>query len=95
MNATDPILTRRGLLRGSLALAALALFTPGVFAEQLARTPAASPGVPRHALPRLGTLWGRSTKALIRQVGGREGPAGPWASRRVLRAAFGGIQSGR
>ena len=44
MNATDPILTRRGLLRGSLALGALALFTPGVFAEQLARTPRLTEG---------------------------------------------------
>src|SRR5438874_6518156 len=44
MNATDPILTRRGLLRGSLALGALALFTPGVFAEELARTPRLTEG---------------------------------------------------
>src|SRR6267142_7004471 len=44
MNATDPILTRRGLLRGSLALGAMALFTPGVFAEQLARTPRMTEG---------------------------------------------------
>ena len=44
MNATDPILTRRGLLRGSLALGAMALFTPGVFAEQLARTPRLTEG---------------------------------------------------
>jgi len=44
MNATDPILTRRGLLRGSLALGALALFSPGAFAEQLARTPRLTEG---------------------------------------------------
>src|SRR5438876_8586584 len=44
MNPTDPILTRRGLLRGSLALGALAFFTPGVFAEQLARTPRMTEG---------------------------------------------------
>jgi len=44
MNSTDPILSRRGLLRGSLALGAMALFTPGVFAEQLARTPRLTEG---------------------------------------------------
>jgi protocatechuate 3,4-dioxygenase beta subunit len=37
-------LTRRGLLRGGLALGAMAYFTPGVFAEQLARTPRLTEG---------------------------------------------------
>src|SRR5438477_10385727 len=44
MNWIDPLLTRRGVLRGGLALGALALFTPGVFAEQLARTPRLTEG---------------------------------------------------
>src|SRR6476646_9902797 len=40
----EPILTRRGLLRGGLALGAAALFTPGAFAEELARTPRTTEG---------------------------------------------------
>jgi protocatechuate 3,4-dioxygenase, beta subunit len=40
----DPILTRRGLLRGGLALGAAAFFTPGAFAEELARTPRTTEG---------------------------------------------------
>src|SRR2546427_10690202 len=44
MEPIDPILTRRGLLRGGLALGALAFFSPGVFAEQLARTPRLTEG---------------------------------------------------
>src|SRR4051794_9177121 len=44
MQSTDPILTRRGLLRGGIALGAMAFFTPGVFAEQLARTPRLTEG---------------------------------------------------
>jgi protocatechuate 3,4-dioxygenase beta subunit len=44
MKSLDPILSRRGWLRGALALGGLALFTPGVFAEQLARTPPLTEG---------------------------------------------------
>jgi protocatechuate 3,4-dioxygenase beta subunit len=44
MMSTDSFLTRRGLLRGGLALGALALFRPGVFAEELARTPRLTEG---------------------------------------------------
>ena len=33
------LISRRGMLAGGLALGAVSLFTPGVFAEQLARTP--------------------------------------------------------
>jgi protocatechuate 3,4-dioxygenase beta subunit len=44
MNLFDPFLTRRGLLRGGLALGATALFTPGVLAEELARTPRLTEG---------------------------------------------------
>jgi protocatechuate 3,4-dioxygenase beta subunit len=40
----DSFVTRRNLLRGGLALGAIALFTPGVFAEQLDRTPAMTEG---------------------------------------------------
>jgi protocatechuate 3,4-dioxygenase beta subunit len=40
----DSFLTRRGLLRGGLALGTAALFTPGVFAEELARTPRLTEG---------------------------------------------------
>jgi protocatechuate 3,4-dioxygenase beta subunit len=43
----DPFLhpqTRRGFLRGGLALGALALATPGLFAEELARTPPMTEG---------------------------------------------------
>ena len=44
MNLTDPLLTRRGLLRGGLAVGAAAFFVPGAFAEQLARTPRLTEG---------------------------------------------------
>jgi protocatechuate 3,4-dioxygenase beta subunit len=44
MHPIDPFLTRRGLLRGGLALGAAAFFTPGVFAEELARTPRLTEG---------------------------------------------------
>src|SRR2546423_574235 len=39
MNGSNSAFSRRRLLTGGLALGALSLFTPGVFAEQLARTP--------------------------------------------------------
>src|SRR5260370_22425308 len=44
MSFSDPILTRRSLLRGGIALGAMTFFTPGVFAEQLARTPRLTEG---------------------------------------------------
>src|SRR6476646_464826 len=44
MNSTDLLVTRRGLLRGGLALGAAAWFVPGVFAEELARTPRMTEG---------------------------------------------------
>jgi protocatechuate 3,4-dioxygenase beta subunit len=44
MKPLDSLLNRRGLLRGGLALGAMALFAPGAFAEQLARTPALTEG---------------------------------------------------
>jgi protocatechuate 3,4-dioxygenase beta subunit len=44
MNPIDPFLTRRGLLRGGLALGATAFFTSGAFAEELARTPRLTEG---------------------------------------------------
>jgi protocatechuate 3,4-dioxygenase, beta subunit len=44
MNPTDPLLSRRGLLRGGLALGAAAFLTPGAFAEQLLRTPPMTEG---------------------------------------------------
>src|SRR4051794_21301639 len=40
----DSFVTRRNLLRGGFALGAMALFTPGVFAEQLDRTPSLTEG---------------------------------------------------
>src|SRR5579862_9585519 len=40
----EPLLTRRTLLRGGLTLGAAAWFTPGVFAEELARTPSMTEG---------------------------------------------------
>ena len=40
----DSFLTRRGMLRGSLALGAAAFFVPGVFAEELTRTPRMTEG---------------------------------------------------
>ena len=44
MNAINSLLSRRALLRGSLAAGSLAFFAPGVFAEQLARTPRLTEG---------------------------------------------------
>jgi protocatechuate 3,4-dioxygenase beta subunit len=44
MNWIDAVLTRRAVLRGGLALGAVALFTPGVFAEELAQTPRLTEG---------------------------------------------------
>src|SRR5260370_22354643 len=44
MKPLDPFLSRRGLLRGGLALGAVALLAPGVFAEELARTPRLTEG---------------------------------------------------
>jgi len=40
----NPISTRRGFLRGSLALGGAALWAPGAFAEQLLRTPQLTEG---------------------------------------------------
>src|SRR4051794_22866651 len=44
MNWIDPLLTRRTLLRSGLTLGSAALLVPGVFAEQLARTPRLTEG---------------------------------------------------
>jgi protocatechuate 3,4-dioxygenase beta subunit len=44
MKRIDALWSRRGLLRGGLTAGALALFAPGVFAEQLARTPRLTEG---------------------------------------------------
>jgi protocatechuate 3,4-dioxygenase beta subunit len=44
MKPIDSFLDRRGMLRGGLALGAMALFAPGAFAEQLARTPRLTEG---------------------------------------------------
>jgi protocatechuate 3,4-dioxygenase, beta subunit len=44
MNLWDSFLTRRNWLRGSFALGAAAFLTPGVFAEELARTPRLTEG---------------------------------------------------
>jgi protocatechuate 3,4-dioxygenase beta subunit len=44
MQSIDLLLTRRGLLRGGLALGAAAFFVPGAFAEELARTPRLTEG---------------------------------------------------
>ncbi len=44
MQSWDATLSRRGALRGGLTMGALALFSPGVFAEQLARTPRLTEG---------------------------------------------------
>jgi len=44
MNPLEPIVTRRGLMRGGLALGALSLFTPGAFADELSRTPRVTEG---------------------------------------------------
>jgi protocatechuate 3,4-dioxygenase, beta subunit len=40
----ESLLSRRGLLRGGLALGAVALATPGVFAQELSRTPRLTEG---------------------------------------------------
>lgn len=44
MRSWDATMSRRGALRGGLAGGALALLAPGVFAEQLARTPRLTEG---------------------------------------------------
>src|SRR5262245_57474801 len=45
MDSMEPHLTRRALLmRAGLALGGAALFTPGVFAEELSRTPPLTEG---------------------------------------------------
>jgi protocatechuate 3,4-dioxygenase beta subunit len=44
MQSTDPRLSRRALLRGGLTLGAAAFLTPGVFAQQLLRTPRQTEG---------------------------------------------------
>lgn len=44
MKDFDSSFTRRGLLRGGMALGVAAFLTPGVFAEQLARTPRLTEG---------------------------------------------------
>jgi protocatechuate 3,4-dioxygenase beta subunit len=44
MALLNPLFTRRGLLRGGLALGAAAFLTSGAFAEELARTPRLTEG---------------------------------------------------
>jgi protocatechuate 3,4-dioxygenase beta subunit len=44
MTRMSPFLTRRDWLRGGLALGTAALFAPGVFAEELSRTPRLTEG---------------------------------------------------
>jgi protocatechuate 3,4-dioxygenase beta subunit len=44
MSLSERFLTRRGLLRGGIALGASAFTTPGLFAEQLLRTPPQTEG---------------------------------------------------
>jgi protocatechuate 3,4-dioxygenase, beta subunit len=44
MHRISPFLTRRGVLRSGLALGAVALWTPGVIAEELGRTPRLTEG---------------------------------------------------
>jgi protocatechuate 3,4-dioxygenase beta subunit len=44
MNSSESFLSRRGLLRGGLALGASAFLTPGAFAEELSRTPSLTEG---------------------------------------------------
>ena len=44
MKNLTSFLTRRDWLRGSLVLGTAAFFTPGVFAEELARTPRLTEG---------------------------------------------------
>ena len=40
----NPVLTRRGFFRGGIALGAVAFTTPGLFAEELLRTPSLTEG---------------------------------------------------
>ena len=58
MKDLETIVSRRRMLAGALGLGALSLFTPGVFAEQLARTPDMTEGpfYPTH-LPLDEYLW--------------------------------------
>src|ERR1700712_1946939 len=44
MQEVETYLSRRNLLRGGFALGAIALFTPGVFAEELSQTPRMTEG---------------------------------------------------
>src|SRR4051812_13297618 len=44
MKPSESFLTRRGLLRGGLALGAAAFLVPGAFAEELSRTPPLTEG---------------------------------------------------
>src|ERR1700677_898027 len=44
MNPMEPLLSRRSVLAGGLALGTLALATPGVFAEELSKTPRMTEG---------------------------------------------------
>jgi protocatechuate 3,4-dioxygenase, beta subunit len=44
MKPLEPFVSRRSILRGGLALGALAFTTPGVFAEELSRTPRLTEG---------------------------------------------------
>src|SRR5580700_2276185 len=44
MNPIDGVFSRRGLLRGGLALGASAFFVRGAYAEELARTPSLTEG---------------------------------------------------
>jgi protocatechuate 3,4-dioxygenase beta subunit len=44
MTPHEPLWSRRSILRGGLALGALALATPGVFAQELSRTPRMTEG---------------------------------------------------
>jgi protocatechuate 3,4-dioxygenase, beta subunit len=44
MNPMEPLLTRRSVLTGGLALGTLALATPGAFADELSRTPRLTEG---------------------------------------------------
>ncbi len=73
MNERQPMLTRRNFFRGGLAVGALAFFTPGLFAEQLAITPPVEEGpFYPHKLP-LDTdndliIVGNSTTPAVGQV---------------------------
>src|SRR2546423_6732054 len=44
MMGTESLVSRRNLLRGGIAIGALAFFTPGVFAEELSKTPRLTEG---------------------------------------------------